>query len=695
MPLTPQEQAELASLESDPTIAAKGPTMPSKGLTPAEQAELASLESEVGHMAPVSSGETMGDRLESGAKAGIGSVPFIQSAWDVTHGKNPYELSPEGMARLGGDVGGTAAAIATGGIPALAKFAGANALLEASGFSPATRKASEFVDRIIPDAQQGDMVFDPSSKRWVKSVIPGVPQNMFLNTPQAALQTGIESIPAILAGGLATKGMGKDSGGNPPPIETEIGLNKGMISNPGSMGSAPSTAEILKAARDRNIPVTQGALEGGKAAIREKQFAMNPNTASLAEEFYKRQNAAQKSAMADEASKGFGDPYLSQELQTGNFDKARILGDVKGRLKDVRSEAGKMVGEARQNAYESLPIVAGLGKTFKDALTELGQKYNIPSDVSAMPPINRQGVSQMAGKIYQNVINEASQVKTLKQAQGVLSTLDDAINGAFKKGDIANKNAPLFTEMRQRINGIMDSALKNVSPEAATELSAAKSKFAKIADPTKELYADLKRSDHQEAFGKLINSQGKVGKVQAVKMAFADSDPSFIKQFQARALQELALRSMKGEVLDTNALAREWGPKGIFKDGLKEAIFTPQQIKAVDEHLAIQKMNMGPREAMGTQATGGSQTQAKMALGKALGGAIQHVPGIGTVAKLASAVKAPFDRYAAAKYFGNSAEAPEPRTPRSGFLARQTNPGLMAAFLAAKQASQNQPANAR
>ncbi len=681
-----EKEDELRALEADPRINSKASSGHSVGWNHDKEAELAALESELGGQKPQESqktfdfsGEKVMNDLKEGGKAAFGALPFAQSAMDVAGGKNPYTMTSEGVARLGGDVGGTAAAVATGGIPAIAKFAGLTGALEATGVTPAFQKASQWVDKVIPDAVQGDMVFDPTSRKWRKSVIGGVAQNFILNTPQAALQTGIESAPAMLAGKMAS--------GKVNALVKELPVN----------------SETLRAAQERNIPVTQGALEGGKAALKEKQFAINPSTSGLAEEFYKRQNAAQKEALANEANPSrtalevkeapFNDPYLGQEMQTGEFNKARLLGDVKGRLKDVRSDLGAKVGEAKRGAYEALPIVAGIGKTFKDALAELGQKYNIPDDVAAMPKINRQGVSQAAAGIFKNVMDEAEQVKTLKQAQGILDTFDESIKTAYKQGQIANKNTPLFTEMRQRINGIMGEALKNVSPEAAAELQATKSKFSKIAGPTEQLYKDLSRSDPQEAFGKLINSQGKVGKVEALKAVFAESDPDFIKQFQARALQELALRSMTGEELSTAKLASQWNSNtGLFKDGLKEAIFTPEQIKTIDKQLAIQKMNMGPREAMGTQAKGGSQTQARMALEKAAS-SLRHAPGIGRIADLGGAIKGGMDKYAASKYFGQAAELPKPA--RTGFLSRQVPKGLMGALLTGRQAGNQQFKEAR
>ena len=73
---------------------------------------------------------------EVASRAGQGlvsGVPGLRAGLNIAQGKDAYAPGAEGAGQIAGDIGGTASAIASGGIVPLVKFAGLSAALNAAG----------------------------------------------------------------------------------------------------------------------------------------------------------------------------------------------------------------------------------------------------------------------------------------------------------------------------------------------------------------------------------------------------------------------------------------------------------------------------------------------------------------------------------------------------------------------------------
>lgn len=192
------------------------------------------------------------------AQTAAAGLPAGQSAMDISQGKNPYSLEPEGQARAAGDIGGLAGAGAlaatTGGmaIPVLGVGALANAALEKTGWGPYARDMGQRItsaDKVAPFAESSNPII--KAAQYAKSMGAQIPATAESASWEAAPQ--IASQLALMVPGALKPGAPK-----PIPAGAQALENAGADVTPAMRGSSIGKMMETSARLD---PLTVGKME--------------------------------------------------------------------------------------------------------------------------------------------------------------------------------------------------------------------------------------------------------------------------------------------------------------------------------------------------------------------------------------------------------------------------------------------------
>lgn len=274
--------------------------------------------------------EKVASRFGEGVK---GSIPFAETAENVVKGEAPYSATPEGVGHAFGDVGGTAAAIASGGMLPLAKFAGLGGALNALGINAGAAKLGSGVEEAYNKAVATNA---PSKILGIEGL--GTALNFLTRGPGATADVAINALPYALAGkAIESKALPvKETGSAPAPAST------------------PTTAELLAQHGGETTPAMRATSRIGKAVTGgiEKLAAGNPLTQALPEGIRTKNVAAvndylEKNLGSDVAGMTSADyaPNLQQTMKEYKGSRSAKFAEAEASLKGLDSKLPKPVGE--------------------------------------------------------------------------------------------------------------------------------------------------------------------------------------------------------------------------------------------------------------------------------------------------------------------------------------------------------------
>ncbi len=701
MPLTAAEQAEMKSLEAE--------LAPKKGgLTASEQAEMAQLEKELGggqnapqavpQAAPVatsapsgvpgsSTAQTLGEGAK-GSEAGsffapaevadrakeglIGSIPFAPAARDVLAGKAPYEASPEGVGRAFGDVGGTAAAIASGGLLPLAKFAGAGAALNALGIPQGAARIGEsledmgtakkmagqgLVPTIFNKAEQVRSGQLPSKVGGIEGL--GTALNFLLRTPGALASTAVQAAPYALAGKAV-------AGEHAPATESapiEMPARPQIEANTPPADTLPNTAltdaqASAKALQDKGYPVTQSHITGDTAL---KAATTNKDVAEAADLYKKKLSAASHADVASALDTGGQTTQQLGETLGTSYGKAlgarsaaykNMLGMADNPAGAVNTGIGQFTHAGQAFAKGVASDLAGKGLKLntvldKDtgmtvqskALTGGGlTAYDVPAGVNPDEATAAIKFADLASKKAASPVELDSLAKNFSKTEKLFQPGQGGASGGGFLRQVQNQATDLAAEiLKKRDAQIGPAGGKPTYPEWAAQ----RANWAKSADLVDQFEGKLS-APKTRLTGENMYSASKLSPEQIFQKEFANAgadkvsafkdflknngqDPAILEHMGKDWLADkMNMASKDNPLAGVNAVEAAWRK---MSPEYKSAVFSPETIVKVEDALARTRQARAPLEVMGTKMSGESPTQARTALqaakplGKAAAGA--------------------------------------------------------------------------
>lgn len=467
-----------------------------------------------------------------------------------------------------------------GGLPLLAKAAGANAALgAATGAIEPVITASGKAGRAVGET------LNPLA--WLPKNSTSVPLNMLRETAGTVGETAGELAPSalmmLLGGKLAKKAT------TPSP---EI---------------APDVQARASFGAKEGIPLTKGELAGKNSPAMMKEAALRRSSggAAPAEQMAQSQQAAVREALAKRAA-GLGDDTLGAEIRSGQFTEGRQLADVPEAAKALRAERGAAVGAAKEALATEIPIRSNFAKELRGEM-----KAAISKLKDAGPGSDR----AKARQLLEGYLEHAGNVKTMGSAIRFLDDFDSAINDVMSKSKPDVKKVA-FGSTRSKISSLLDEAGANLAPEQQANLKTAKAGFAEIADPALDLGRGLQETNPAALLRSITSGNKSIAKVQGFNKVFEPGSQQR-QGLQSAVLQDLVKRSTLKEGVSGNALMKALDKydqatlNEVFSD--KGALL--QDLRDFSKKLADVENQRTP---LGVVTSGNSITEAAMRLGKRL-----------------------------------------------------------------------------
>lgn len=605
MPLSPQEEAELAQLEAfdrgSKPAAARG------RLTPAEQAELDELEA---MDAPAAPRGAVADFGVTAAKY----LPFSETVQQVASGKGyGGDKDMAGKVAQGfGDVataaGLGAGAIATGGIAPVMRAtglgAGIMAGLEKSGVTPAFMGAAQ-------EAAESDTIptFIPGMSRIPKAggrALGMLPESLrqpaaFLQEIPGALEsTALEFAPAAAAtvlGGAAPKaaGAGLRKAGMPRAAAAAEGLGADFAGvardkRAAAAERAASPERLLEQYGGVRTPAMTDRKGPGGAMARRLDEAMevDPISSYLPENARKRNTAAIEKYVEEKVGQGAGGANPRDWGQTveGLFDEAASqakssFGGVKKELAALPWSGKGTPGAAAAKALESILESEGQPKgkggfTFNENATEMPKEIfdafeGLRRELASKPP---KSVGELNNKLTQFKNRNRALIQGMMDP-GQRGTAEHFFGQGF--GALEDVRGQVI-EQASKAAGKPDlpGRLADVSGEYRDFAQGLKKSLSKFGDPNfnPEQYVDFVRS--------------KLTGLDSVKRLERVLGPEGFKAFQdvnLKALFESAKNYQRGNIMSLDKLRSLWNdPK---KFGNIKELFRPDQRAAVENTIKM------------------------------------------------------------------------------------------------------------
>lgn len=429
-----------------------------------------------------------------------------------------------------------------------------------------------------------------------------------------AISRGIDDRMALAVIGLLGGGTGA------------VGASRVADIRPPKRITGPEDIEFTKAQLRAGTPGAE------RLAQREEGLARSPVGSEKAEEFFTRQSRQAEEATEASLRKGFGEETLGQELREGKFDPIRTAGELPESVRAVRSKVGEELAAVRDPAIEAAGTVKNLGKDTVSKLDKILKENDVSFDKKGNPvPLGRfndTGLSAEAANTIIELRGTMAEVKTLKQLSNKLKAFDREITKLTKSGDLGDTNAPLLLETRAAIKGKIDAVLKK-QPTGESVIEARKA-FSEIAAPTERINNLITQRDatgrripkNSEQFAKDFFRNKTQATLADDLIKIGKQDPEVLKNSRLAMIQEIFGKTKKTADASVNArlLDELWNSntKGAFKQGVKEKLFTPEQIKTMDEMVDLFN-KVGPRKA--AIAAGGSATQGRQVIASRFGSA--------------------------------------------------------------------------
>lgn len=508
-----------------------------------------------------------------GAIGAAQTLPFAGAVMNKAQGKEAYQGSglEKGSAMLG-DVSNAALTALTLG-KGLGAGAALNAGLEASGVNEGLRKAGLALEN----------AYEPKSS--------SVALNMLGNAPAYAGSMAMNILPAILAG--------KFKFGEPAPV-------------PGIDPAIEARANFAKA---EGLPLTKGETLGrtSQDALKEAAYRRSPGGEGAALDMQAKQQAAIREGLAKRVT-GLGDDVLAGEIRQGaGMTEGRQLADVPDAAKQIRSERGQAVGDAKAALAQEIPIRSNFAKELSGTIDE------------ALKKVSNAGKGSNRAKVADLLESYKEQAKTVKTMAGAINFLDDfdsAIKGTFDR-EAPNVQKVHLADVRNKILDVLDEAGQHIAPEAQSNLKTAKAGFREIADPAQDLRS-LEETNPSALLRGISGGNKSVAKVQGFNKVFEPGSPQR-QGLKSALIQDVIKKGTMKEGVSGSAMAKALDKidqstlNEIFSDNPKELADFKGFLKGLSDIEA-------QRTPLGIQPNNNSHTAPLTMVGKLIG---LKVPGVG------------------------------------------------------------------
>ena len=465
------------------------------------------------------------------AEGAAGSVPFVNSARMAVGGQNPYSATPEGVGQAAGDIGGTAAAIASGGLLPLAKFVGLGAGLNALGVPQAAHALASKIE------EPAESIQVPSKVAGIEGL--GTLLNFLGRTPAAVAGTAIEAAPYALAGKAI--GVGE-------PIAKAIG------EQPAAPPAAPPTpGQLLQQHGGELSPAMRagGRVTGAVTSGIEKLAGMNPLTAALPEGIQAKNVAAVQN-------------YLEKNLgsDVANLSARDFSDNLEGTIKDVKTGAvAKMkAAEAKlQELNPTLPEPTGMtaSRGIQSILQKAGVPYGQEGFDPAKPFTGNEAIPESQARGLMALDKQVQNAKTIPDLLAQRRNIDAGESPAGTPdfgGDVKAKSRFLL-KARQAVNDALNQAIESSgNPEATAAWAEANQGYGDIKPVlSKAARAQAPDLNDTDALTRLITSP--TTGTQMLERLKRSSTPDQWNQVQDTAVNAILDRSRgEGGVINSGKL---------------------------------------------------------------------------------------------------------------------------------------------
>jgi osmotically-inducible protein OsmY len=564
------------------------------------------------------------ERMKSGL---VSSIPGMNTYKAATEGGSGSDLAASIGADLG-QVGILGASAASGGVPLLAKAAGANAALgAATGALEPVIEASGKAGRAVGETL--------NPLQWLPKNSTSVPLNMLRETAGTIGETAGELVPSaamMFLGGKLAQGAAK------PPVE--------IPKYQESVGGA------MRPLSERGYPLTESHFQPGD--VRLRGMMDNPALAEQAQAYTKKLEGAQGADYAATVKPPMAEFGDEATASLGNKFRESYKGAIEKRSAGYKAMMDRLgMGEG--------PDVTGIGKKThagqainKSILSELQnagvdvkmarEKVLLGQDLTAYDVPPNMSAADVSAIIK---FGDVASQKAPKAAQ-----LSDLASNFAKSEKLYEKGADSAGFKRKIRNMALDQAEQSITkmdemnkrqgykPELP-EFKKQRANWAQGSDIAEQKGAFVPRKD---ALGRNITSEMTSPELIFKKHIMtngAENVKEFKSFLESNGQDPGLIRQMGLDYLDSKAGGKElsvpkfesaW--KGIDAE-IKNEVFGKPTVKAIDELVSRLKKSREPLEVMGIQAKGGSPTNPKSRisqflespekakrLGATLGGAI-------------------------------------------------------------------------
>ncbi len=495
-----------------------------------------------------------------GATGAAMALPGAGAVMNMAQGKDAYQgdTVEKGSAMLG-DVSNAALTALT-----LGKGLGAGALLNAGLEASGANKAMHDTGEAIENS------YEPKTS--------SVGLNMLLNAPKYAASTAVNFIPALLASGL-------------------------KLPAKGAAAIDPAIAERAAFAKNEGIPLTKGETMGrtNPAAIKEAGFRRVPGGEQAAMDMQGKQQAAIREGLAKRTA-GLGDDVLAGEIrQGGGMTEGRQLADVPDAARDIRSQRGQAVGDAKAALSQEVPIRSNFAKELSGTIDEALKKVN-----GAGKGSNRAKVADL----LESYKDQARTVKTMAGAINFLDDFDSAIKGTFDR-EAPNVQKVHLAEVRNKILDVLDEAGTQIAPEEQAALKTAKAGFREVADPAQDLRG-LEETNPAALLRSISGGNKSLAKVQGFHKVFAEGTPQR-QGLKSALVQDIIKKGTQKEGISGSAMVKALDK---LDQGTLNEVFSdnPKELADLRKFVSGLADIEAQRMPLGTSPSGNSHTAPLQAI---------------------------------------------------------------------------------
>ena len=462
-------------------------------------------------------------------KGAISAFPGAEAAVNLMKGQPAYPADAEGAGRVAGDIGGAAAAVASGGLAPLAKFSGLAGALNALGIPQGAYAIGTGIENLSNKVMASDL---PSKIAGIEGLGTGL--NMMSRTPGALADIVAEAAPYALAGHAI-------AGGEKAPVPAE------------AKAPAPPTAADLIAQHGGELTPAMRATGPIAKAVTgwiEKLAGSNPLTQALPEGI----RAKNIEAVNKYLETNLGQPVAG----LSSLDYAPVLQDALNQYKASRGAKFSAAEAGLQGIASKLP--KPVGQMASDRIISMLKEAGVPSDENGFNPALLTGNEKIDPNTANALIGLERQVRNAKTIPDLLAQRQN-----IDRSGIPNFQAPpdQMGRLKNMARGVVNDTLTQAvdssgDANAIAKWKAANSEYSATAPVmNKAGKVQSNKLNGPEALTKMLTNPAQGG--QALAQLKANMAPEQWEAVQNGAINAILDRSRKNGVISADSLKTNLG----------------------------------------------------------------------------------------------------------------------------------------